>query len=291
MTSQVADASTSESGPATVKVWDIFVRAFHWTVAVAFLVAYFTDDDVLTIHVWAGYAIGAFIALRIVWGFVGPRHARFGDFLFSPVKVWRYAIELIGFRAKRYLGHSPAGGAMAFALLIGLAGTVWTGLELYAVEENAGPLAVLSEEAAPAGARISPLLVRVSDDEGDEREKGEEGDEGGDDGAEEFWEDLHEVLANAILALVILHIGGVLLASVVHRENLAVAMITGRKLIWRLKIHTRSRVTQKNRARTQTKIPTSLRFASKAALTWASPILMIRLKPHASSAGCLQQME
>jgi len=204
----------------TVKVWDIFVRLSHWVVAVAFFVAYFTEDDFLTVHVWSGYTIGVLIALRIAWGFVGPKHARFSDFLFSPFKVWRYLIALIGFRAKRYLGHSPAGAAMVFALLIGLAATVWSGLELYAIEENAGPLAALSSETVSAKEQNSPLLMRVSDDEGDER---------GEDGAEEFWEDLHETLANVMLALVILHIGGVLLASVVHRENLARAMVTGRK--------------------------------------------------------------
>ena len=226
MTSSAEATLVSEPKTRSVKVWDIFVRVFHWTIAVTFFVAYFTEDDLLTIHVWAGYTIGVLIVLRIIWGFIGPRHARFSDFLFGPFTVWKYLLALIGFRAKRYLGHSPAGGAMVFALLIGLAATVWTGLELYAIEENAGPLAVLSSETAPAQAQNPPLLIRVSDDEGNERE---EGNERGKDGAEEFWEDLHEALANVMLALVILHIGGVLLASVVHRENLARAMVTGRK--------------------------------------------------------------
>lgn len=226
MTSSAKATSASEPKTRSVKVWDIFVRVFHWTVAVAFFVAYFTEDDLLTIHVWAGYTIGVLIVLRIIWGFVGPRHARFSDFLFGFHKIWRYVFELIGFRAKRYLGHSPAGGAMVFALLIILAATVWTGLELYAIENNAGPLATLSNEIAPIRAQDPPLLVRVSDDEGYERK---EGNERGKDAAEEFWEYLHEALANVMLALVILHIGGVLLASVVHRENLARAMVTGRK--------------------------------------------------------------
>ena len=116
---------------------------------------------------------------------------------------------------------------MTIVLLIGLAATVWTGLALYAVEENAGPLASVTNEVASAptdGAR-SPLLLRISDD--DYRREGQRGDR--EDGAGEFWEDLHEVLANVVLVLVIVHIGGVLLASVVHSENLPMAMITGRK--------------------------------------------------------------
>lgn len=226
MISHLADGLSTAPRSATVKVWDIFVRVSHWTVASAFFIAYFTEDDVLTLHVWSGYAIAVFVVLRVIWGFVGPKHARFSDFVYRPFKVWAYLIELIGFRAKRYIGHSPAGGAMAIALLLGLAATVWSGLELYAAEENSGPLAAISSEATPLMEQSPPLLMRVSDDEGYERGGVSRGDE---DGAGEFWEDLHELLANLMFALVVLHIGGVVLASVVHRENLARAMVTGRK--------------------------------------------------------------
>jgi cytochrome b len=59
-----------------IRVWDVFVRLFHWSVAVGFFVAYFSEDA-LTLHVWAGYVVGAMVVLRIVWGFIGPEHARF----------------------------------------------------------------------------------------------------------------------------------------------------------------------------------------------------------------------
>ena len=163
----------------------------------------------------AGYVLGVFVVMRIAWGFVGPKHARFTDFVCGPVKVWTYLVDLVAFRARRHLGHSPAGGAMALALLIGMLAVVWTGLELYAVEENAGPLASVSTPTTSQG-----LLIFVSEDDDE--------DEGKDD-AEEFWEELHESLSNIVLVLVILHIAGVLLASVVHRENLSRAMVTGLK--------------------------------------------------------------
>lgn len=209
-----------------VRVWDLFVRLFHWTVTVAFFITYFTEDDLLTLHVWAGYVIGALVVLRVLWGFFGPKHARFSDFIYPPAAVWRYALDLVRFRGRRYLGHSPAGGAMVLALLAGLAATVWTGLELYAVEENAGPLAYVSAPGASGARADNPPLLRVSSDEDDAKEaRGERED------AEEFWEELHEVLANVMMALVILHIGGVALASVVHRENLPRAMVTGLKRV------------------------------------------------------------
>ncbi len=210
----------ADTHPRMVKVWDIFVRVFHWVVAVAFFVAYFTEDDALTLHVWAGYTIGGLIVLRVLWGLVGPRHARFVDFLYRPSEVAAYMRDLVGFRARRYLGHSPAGGAMAAALMIFLAATVWTGLELYAAEENAGPLA--ATPAAAVARSALPSLIAAADASEHEGEEDEEA-EGG------IWEALHEVLAHATLVLVLLHIAGVLLASAVHRENLARAMMTGYK--------------------------------------------------------------
>ena len=62
------------------------------------------------------------IVLRIVWGFIGPEHARFSSFIFPPGTVLRYLWDLLLGRAKRYLGHSPGGGAMVLVLLIGLLG-------------------------------------------------------------------------------------------------------------------------------------------------------------------------
>jgi len=215
MASKSPDLTATSGERPMVPVWDIFVRVFHWTVVVTFFVAYFTEDDLLSLHVWAGYVLGVLVVMRIAWGFVGPKHARFTDFVCGPIKVWTYLADLVAIRAKRHLGHSPAGGAMALALLIGLLAVVWTGLELYAVEENAGPLAAMSTGTESAGL----LILASNDDDDDERE----------DEAEEFWEDLHESLSNIVLVLVILHVAGVLLASVVHRENLSRAMVTGLK--------------------------------------------------------------
>ena len=193
-----------------IRVWDVFVRLFHWSVAVGFFVAYFSEDA-LTLHVWAGYVVGALVVLRIVWGFIGPEHARFSSFIYPPGTVLRYLWELLVGHAKRYLGHSPGGGAMVLLLLIGLLGTIGTGLELYAIEENAGPLAALVSSGSPPG-----------------QAEGEEAYEGA-EGSGEFWEEFHEVLANLTLVLVVLHVAGVVLASYVHRENLTRAMVIGLK--------------------------------------------------------------
>ncbi len=113
--------------PAAIKVWDPFVRVFHWSLATLFLAAYATGEDAGRVHIAAGYAIAGLIALRIVWGFVGPRHARFSNFVRSPREILAYLRDVALFRAPRYLGHNPAGGAMIVGLLVMLSATGITG--------------------------------------------------------------------------------------------------------------------------------------------------------------------
>jgi cytochrome b len=196
-----------------VKVWDPLVRIFHWSLVLAFTVAYLSGeeaDDALDLHVWAGYAVLGLILLRIVWGLIGTRHARFSDFVYRPSAVLGYVRDLIAHRARRYLGHNPLGGVMTIALLLSLLATTVSGLALYAAEENAGPLAGL---VAGAGRHKHAT-----------GHDGEEGDEGA-----ELLEEVHEFFSQFTLFLVFLHIGGVVVSSLAHKENLPRAMITGRK--------------------------------------------------------------
>jgi cytochrome b len=201
-----------------IKVWDPLVRIFHWSLVAAFTVAYLSEDEWQDVHVLAGYTVAGLVAFRIVWGFIGSEHARFRDFVFSPATTLAYLKDMAAFRAKRYLGHNPAGGAMAIALLISLAATTLSGMKLYAVEENAGPFARIQIE------NISPISSAIAGDDeyGEEREGHGEGDE-------ELWEELHEFFANFTLLLVLLHIGGVVISSFAHGENLPRAMVTGKK--------------------------------------------------------------
>ena len=180
----------------TVRVWDPLVRVFHWSLAIAFAVAWFSEAEPMWLHSGAGYLILALLVLRIAWGFLGTPHARFRDFVRGPGEALRYsAAELTG-RSRRYIGHNPAGGLMILALMGLLLAQVGTGIVMLAADEGAGPLA----------AWIAPS-----------------------EGLAESLEEVHEILANALVTLVLLHVAGVVIGSLRHRENLVRAMIDGHK--------------------------------------------------------------
>ncbi|HHM06023.1 MAG TPA: DUF4405 domain-containing protein [Gammaproteobacteria bacterium] len=182
---------------AAVKVWDPVVRLFHWGVVTAFTVAYVTEDEGLGVHVWAGYTLAALLLVRLLWGFVGRGHARFADFSCSPAVAWRYVKALFSGRARRYLGHNPAGAWMIFLMLAVLAAVTVSGLMVYGADQGAGPL----------GGMLA----------------------GSPEGVEHLWEEIHEFAAHFALVLVMIHIAGVVVASIVHKENLVGAMWHGCK--------------------------------------------------------------
>lgn len=190
-------SQTRESGADLVAVWDPLVRLFHWSLAAGFLVAYLTEDDLLAVHVWAGYVLLGLISIRLLWGLVGPRYARWKDFIKSPAETLGYLRDAVRFSTTRHIGHNPAGGAMVVALLLTLAATGVSGLALYGTQELSGPLAPL----------VSGLPAHWG----------------------HLLENIHEVLANLTLLLVAVHLAGVALSSLEHRENLVRSMITGKK--------------------------------------------------------------
>jgi cytochrome b len=102
--------------PRDVAVWDPLVRVLHWALAGLVFTAFLTSDT-RPLHMAIGYTAFALAALRTAWGFVGPRHARFSDFVRAPAATLRYLAALARGRAPRHLGHNPAGGAMIMALL------------------------------------------------------------------------------------------------------------------------------------------------------------------------------
>lgn len=174
--------------PPMVRVWDPLLRLVHWGLAGAFLTAWLSAEEVMSVHEVAGLTIIALVGLRALWGMVGSPHARFVDFVPSGAGLLAYLKAMPAGRAARHLGHNPAGGAMAVALWFCLLGTAALGL--------------LTRYPVPALRPYGHWL-----------------------------EEAHEVLANGTLVLVALHLAGVLVSSLLHRENLPLSMLTGRKRV------------------------------------------------------------
>ena len=204
----------------TIKVWDLGVRLFHWSLVALFVIAYLSGDDdegaTATLHAWAGYVIIGLLAFRILWGVVGSRYARFSDFVYSPASIIAYLKGLLAGHPKRYLGHNPAGGLMVIAMILTLSAVSWTGLKAYQAEGK-GPLVAADN---PVISLAIPTAIADDDDEGGA---------GGERKGDEFWEEAHEASVNVMLLLIVLHLAGVAASSLMHRENLVRAMVTGRK--------------------------------------------------------------
>jgi cytochrome b len=183
------------AAPRHVRVWDAPTRVFHWAFAGAFAAAWLTRDAAhLDVHEFLGYAFGALLVFRLVWGFAGTRWARFETFPLSLAGALRYLAGLARGRHRRYLGHNPAGSWTIYALLF-----------LGALEVGAGVLALGAEKGE------GPLSGRFGYRAGD------------------LAHQAHEWIAWAMLAVVCVHLAGVLAGSLAERENLVASMLTGRK--------------------------------------------------------------
>ena len=180
----------------TIKVWDVLIRVFHWSLVGFFTLAYLTEgeDEWMTIHSYAGYSILILLVFRLLWGVIGTHHARFSNFVTRPKNALIYVKALATGKAKHYVGHNPAGALMIITLIISIAITGFSGMALYATD-GYGPLATSFFATWPEGAI----------------------------------KEVHEFFANFTVFLVVIHVGGVLVSSLLHKENLIRAMVTGKK--------------------------------------------------------------
>jgi cytochrome b len=180
-----------------ILIWDVPTRLFHWTLVASFIGVWLTSesDRWLSVHVFLGYLILGLVGFRIIWGITGTHYARFASFWFSPKAALVYARQVLARQAPRHLGHNPAGSLAIYLLLL-----------LALVACTSGILTLGGEEAQGAAAGWLDI------------------DQG------RLFKKLHEALANVMMLLVLVHVAGVVVESVLHRENLARSMVTGTKL-------------------------------------------------------------
>lgn len=176
-----------------VQMWDPLLRLTHWSLGGFFLLAWWLENDWPGMHSHAGYTVLLLVAFRLLWGFIGSRHARFADFLPRPAVLISYSRGLRP-GMLRAPGHDPLGAVMILLLLGSLLLTTLSGISLFAME-GSGPLAGSFVADLPGAAMLTA----------------------------------HRFLTDLTLILVLLHVAGVLAMSMLHRENLVLAMITGRR--------------------------------------------------------------
>lgn len=238
-------AQSSSMPPAsTLKVWDRFVRLSHWVLvgclAVALLSGFFGGLPRLALHLSVGIAALITVLLRIVWGFTGPGSARFSDFLRGPAAI----IAHVRGRDGRHLGHNPLGALMVLGL--------WTAVLALAVT---GGLALGGLYKIGPFAADGFALGHLS-------------------------RDIHELLAFALMAMVIAHLGGVVFESQRNRENLAAAMVTGKK---------QNRDGDHLPSSTQAKLPASLALALVVAVIAVTSYGTLAGRPVAGLPGAMDQ--
>ena len=189
----VADTMTTQSATGTVRVWDLGVRLFHWLFAAgifAELALGFFFPSSQALHAWIGYALAGLISYRLIWGFTGSTFARFSAF---PPSI-NAAIAHVSGKHSAGLGHNPLGALMVYGLLgIGLL-MVLTGMATLGGIERLGPVAALF---SVQGGEIARLV--------------------------------HTAAAFLLVAMILAHIGGVAFESRREKQNLARAMVTGKK--------------------------------------------------------------
>lgn len=176
-------------------IWDPFVRLFHWSLAIAFGVAFYYHNSMWDrmLHVQAGYVAGGLILFRIFWGLVADGYANFKTFKPNFVWAFKYLYRLSMGRARHYIGHNPTGALVIYAML---------GVGLTAV----GSGILVFED----GWIFSNQYIKE-------------------------YKSVHYFATWGWLNLVGLHVVGVLVESVLHRDNLILAMITGCKRVCKIK--------------------------------------------------------
>ena len=200
----------SQAGQAKpLPSWDPLLRLTHWGIAAVVLGNYALTKEGGSVHIALGWAGLGLLVLRLIWGFVGPREARFSSFLPNPLAALRHLVGLTKGQAPHFPSHNPAGAMMAYALWACLAVLIGTGLMM----TGATPMKQAELEAAVAAGDWSVLVEEGEGAEDDESPYGE------------AIKEVHEVAANLILLLAFLHVAGVVVESRVMGRNLVRPML------------------------------------------------------------------
>ncbi len=197
--------------------WDAVVRVTHWSIVAAILANAVVTDAGSSAHVWVGYALAAILALRLLWGLIGPAEARFSAFPPSPGAAIAHIREILAGDKRLHSSHNPLGALMVYAVWSCLLVIIVTGIAMAGLPGGARET---RSPTTPIAAAPAPYAEGRGSEEREDDE-GEEGDEG------PFGE-IHEVAVNLLYALIALHLAGVVFETRRSGRQVVTAMLPGR---------------------------------------------------------------
>lgn len=203
--------------------WDPLVRLTHWGVAAGIVANGAFTEEGSGLHLWVGYGVGALLALRLLWGVIGPPEARFSAFPPSPRRAAAHVREIVEGRRSHHRSHNPLGALMVYALWATLAVVIATGVAM------AGPPTLSTPPTAAASNERTHEAAEAAEHEDGDDEHGS-GRGGGEAHEEDEWmEEVHETAANLLFALAALHLLGVAFETRRSGPQILTAMLGGRR--------------------------------------------------------------
>lgn len=196
--------------------WDPVVKITHWSIVTAIIAnALFTEEG-SGAHIWVGYGLAAILAIRLLWGLIGPPEARFSAFPPSLRRALAHLRDIRVGKKEIHRSHNPLGALMVYAIWSMLGAIIASGIAM------AGPPSTaFLDRAAPSGAASRQLVVEQGDHDDDEQTEGA----GREDGV---WEEVHEAAVNLLYILIALHIAGVAFETRRSGREILLAMLPGR---------------------------------------------------------------
>lgn len=196
--------------------WDPVVKITHWSIVTAIIANALVTEEGSGAHIWVGYALAAILALRLLWGLIGPAEARFSAFPLSPRRALGHLRDIRAGKKEVHRSHNPLGALMVYAIWSMLGVLIASGIAM------AGPPSTaFLDRAERAGEVTRKLVVERSDHDADEAA-------GGTGGEESVWEEVHETAVNLIYILIALHIAGVVFETRRSGREILLAMLPAR---------------------------------------------------------------
>ena len=209
---------TEDSQPKNRR-WDPLVKVTHWGIVAAIIGNALITEEGSGWHIWVGYGLAGRLALRLLWGLMGPKEARFSAFPPSFTRAFAHVREIRQGIVKPHHSHNPLGALMVYAIWACLLVIIISGIAM----SGPPPANPAQAQEAHEALNIAPAVKNAEEEEEEEQEGVGQGAEAGE--TEDMMEEVHEVAVNILYLLIALHIAGVIFETRRSGPHIARAML------------------------------------------------------------------